>query len=175
MRMLPDYARLAWWGWVSPRVSEPQGLVVVQGVVVSERGILLALRRELQGWELPGGVGQRGESEEEALRREILEETGIEARVESLSGEYVRTGFRPHRARVYRCRAPGDEPRPSDETPRVAWFAKEALPDTLFPWFRGPLEDALRTGPPVSRHEHQGLGAILAGVRIDLRTRWQGA
>lgn len=171
-----DYAGLAWWGWVSPRLTERKGLVVLQAVVRSEQGVLLAQRRELQGWELPGGAAAPGEGEEQALRRELHEETGLEVRVEALSGVYVRTGFRPHTARVFRCLPTGGELRPSRETPRVAWFRPEALPDALLPWFRGPLLDALREDPGVvERHEHQGLASILAGLRVDLAMRWRGA
>jgi ADP-ribose pyrophosphatase YjhB (NUDIX family) len=174
-RLPLDYAGLAWWGLVSPRI-ESEGLVVLQAVVLSERGVLLALRRELQGWELPGGTPRAGESDEAALRRELREEAGLEVCVESLSGVYVRSGFRPHTAKVFRCRVSGGELRPSHETPRVGWFPADALPATLLPWFRGPLLDALRgNAPPLERHEHQGIGAILAGLRIDLVTRWRGA
>ena len=175
-RLPVDYAGLAWWGLVTPRAVEREGLVVLQAVVRSEQGVLLALRRELQGWELPGGVARPGETDEDALRRELCEETGLEVRVESRSGVYLRTGFRPHTARVFRCRVSGGRLRPSEETPRVAWFPTEALPGTLFPWFRGPLLDALpEDSGPVERREHQGLRAILAGLRIDLETRWRGA
>jgi 8-oxo-dGTP diphosphatase len=166
-RVLPDYVRIAWWG-----ASERGPLEVVQGVVQHEGRVLLAVRTELQGWELPGGTVRPGEPETLALFREIREETGVDVDVEALVGEYTRTGFRPHRARVFRCRYRAGAARPSRETPRVAWFDANALPDTIFPWFQGPLRDALEGGTlPVRRQEHQGLGAILAGARIDLRMR----
>jgi hypothetical protein len=65
--------------------------------------------------------------------------------------------------------------RPSDDTPAVAWFPADALPDTLFPWFRAPLLDALGPGPrPFEREEWLGLAAIVSGLAIDLATRWRG-
>jgi 8-oxo-dGTP diphosphatase len=140
---------------------------VLQGVVLDRGRVLLAVRRELRGWELPGGAPRPGESPEDALRREVLEETGVEVEVEALVGDYHRSGFRPHHARVFRCRPL------RGETPRVAWFSLSELPATLFPWFRGPLEDAV-AGRCVRREEHQGLAAVLAGLRIDLRMRWSG-
>ena len=54
-RILPVYAKLAWWGLVRPRVPGRPPRVVVHGVILSERGVLLSVRSDLRGWELPGG------------------------------------------------------------------------------------------------------------------------
>ena len=170
---IPSYLEIAWWGLVSPRWSEREPLVVYQAVVVSERGVLLVVRRNLRGWELPGGNGFAGESPEAAVIREVREETGLDTAVEHHVGNYVRTGFRPHTAMVFACRVNGGELRPSSETPLVRWFDPTQLPDTFFPWFRAPLADGLSDRrEPVERREYQGLGAIWAGLRIDLRMRW---
>lgn len=168
---LPHYARIAWWGLASPR-TEDRPLVVHQAVIIGPEGVLLAVRAELRGWELPGGAPTADESSEAAVTREVREETGLDIEIERHVGDYVRTGFRPHTARVYRAHVTGGSLRGSSETPRVAWFDPKALPSTLFPWFRTPLEDALREAPPIERHEHQGLPAIATGMRIDLRMRW---
>jgi len=170
------YAKLAWWGLAAPRVVERAPLVVVQGIVRSERGeILLAVRSDLQGWELPGGTPKRAEALEDALCRELREETGLQVIVERVVGDYVRTGFRPHTARVYVCRAAGGRLRSSHETLALRWFDPQTLPDTLFPWYRMPILDALGApSAPVTRYEHQGLSAILAGMTIDLKTRARG-
>jgi ADP-ribose pyrophosphatase YjhB (NUDIX family) len=168
-----DWLEVAGWG-LSRRA--PQLRRLVQGVVTSEAGVLLALRRELRGWELPGGRAEPGEDERIALVREIREETGLVVEPIELVGEYRRRGFAAHSARVFRCRVRGGTLRPSADTPAVAWFRADALPGTLFPWFRGPLLDALGAGPrPVERDERLGLGAIAAGLRIDLASRWRGA
>jgi 8-oxo-dGTP diphosphatase len=170
--ILPQYARLAWWGLAAPRLGGREALVVHQAVVLSERGVLLSVRCDLRGWELPGGSARPGESDEEAVRREVREETGLEVVVERRVGDYRRTGFAPHTARVHACRAVGGRLRPSAETPLVRWFDPAALPSTLFPWYRRPLADALAVRPePVLRQEHQGLRAVLAGMWIDLRMR----
>lgn len=168
----PTWARIAWFGLVAPRVSERGPLVVNQGVVLSERGVLLAVRSDLRGWELPGGNAHPGESDEAALRRELHEETGIRVEVQAHVGDWVRSGFRPHVARVWRCRPVGGALATSEETLRVAWFDPAAPPATLFPWYREPLAQALRPDAgAVVRHERLGLGAVLAGMRIDLRMR----
>ncbi len=171
------YARIAWWGLAAPRVTERAPLVIAQAVVRNERGeVLLAVRSDLQGWELPGGTPHPGEPLEDALRRELVEETGVQVALERHVGDYVRTGFRPHTARVWLGRPVGGAPRPSRETLAVRWFAPEAVPSTLFPWYRAPLADALSgRHEPVTRREHQGASAVLAGLAIDLRTRVRGA
>jgi 8-oxo-dGTP pyrophosphatase MutT (NUDIX family) len=148
---------------------------VVQAVVRGPRGVLLCSRRELLGWELPGGAVRPGERDEEAVLREVREETGIDVAVERVTGVYERSGFRAHEAHVFLCRPTGGAPRPSRETPDVAWFDAARLPRAIFPWFKVALDDALAArDEPVHRRERQGLGAILAGARIDLGSRWRG-
>ena len=169
---LPAYARIAWWGLAAPRVPGAQDLRVVQAVILREGRVLLAVRSDLRGWELPGGTPQPGESDAVALAREVREETGLEVEILLRVGDYQRSGFRPHLARVFACRVLGGAQRPSPETPRLGWFEARNPPSTLFPWYREPLADALAGhAAPVSRREHQGVGRVLAGLRIDLRMR----
>ena len=51
---------------------------VVTGYVVREGKTLLLFHKKLQMWLAPGGHIDEGELPDEALRREILEETGLE-------------------------------------------------------------------------------------------------
>lgn len=172
---IPVYAQLGVRGFVGSRGFGDGPLVVVQAVILGREGVLLALRSDLRGWELPGGSLEAGESAEAALRREVREETGLELTVERHVGDYTRSGFLPHTARVYRCHAEGGSLRTSDENRRLSWFDPEALPETLFPWYRGPLQDALASkAHAVRRRETLGWKAIGDGMRIDLRMRMRG-
>jgi 8-oxo-dGTP diphosphatase len=59
--------------------------IVVAGALIADRTLLVAQRRapgHLAGrWELPGGKVAPGESETEALARELAEELGIQVEV----------------------------------------------------------------------------------------------
>ncbi len=166
-----DWLRVAGWVLLGSRMRRGP-LRVHQAVVLGPEGVLLAVRRELRGWELPGGEARPGESGVEAVRREVREETGVEVDVERHVADYERTGFLPHIASIYRCRYRAGTLRTSDETPDAAWFDPKAPPETLFPWFRQPLRDGLEpVGDTRVRREHLGWRAVLEGMRIDLSMR----
>ncbi|HHL3302632.1 TPA: NUDIX hydrolase [Bacillus cereus] len=58
--------------------SRPLNLAGVAVAVFNERGQILLQQRQNGIWGVPGGFVELGESTEEAGRREVLEETGVE-------------------------------------------------------------------------------------------------
>ena len=58
--------------------NQPLILVGVAVAVLNEKGEILLQKRMGGLWGVPGGFVELGESTEEAGRREVLEETGIE-------------------------------------------------------------------------------------------------
>jgi 8-oxo-dGTP diphosphatase len=70
--------------------------IVVAGALIAGGELLVAQRerpRELAGrWELPGGKVARGETEREALARELAEELGIAVAVGERLGDDVALG-----------------------------------------------------------------------------------
>jgi len=80
----------------SVRLVEPRFTVTAGAVVEDEEGRILLLNhvfRKGSGWGIPGGFLSPGEQPEEALRRELREETGME--VETARLAFVRTLKRP--------------------------------------------------------------------------------
>lgn len=58
--------------------SEPLLLVGVAVAVINDKGQILLQKRNDGVWGVPGGFMELGESTEEAGRREVYEETGLE-------------------------------------------------------------------------------------------------
>lgn len=105
--------------------------------------ILLVQRRNEPGrgrWSVPGGRVEPGESDAQALVREMAEETGLTVEVGALVGTVVRGDF--HIA-DYRCTAVGGTLRAGDDAADARWvdaaeFAAlplvEGLAETLGDW-----------------------------------------
>lgn len=122
---------------VEKREYPERPLVGVGGVVVEEGKVVLVRRgREpLRGeWSLPGGLVETGEELEQALRREILEETGLKVRV----GERVEVLERIHRdeqGRVqfhyvlvdYLCRVESGRLAAASDASEARWVERSAL------------------------------------------------
>jgi ADP-ribose pyrophosphatase YjhB (NUDIX family) len=140
----------------SPRFVKRAGVWLTQsrfavtaGVVVSdEGGRVLLLRHVLRGgsgWGIPGGFVNPGEQPEEAVRREVREETGLELDGAELA--FVRS--LPHVRQVeiiFRGRMDAAALRglsKNFEIDRAEWFALDALPEGLGRDQRRLIERAL--------------------------------
>ena len=100
--------------------------------------VLLALWNEadLPKWTMPGGGVELDETVQEAVVREVHEETGIVAEVRGLLGVFdgQRRAFSriPLYSLVFHCHAVGGELEPHPlECLDVGWFARDALPEPL--------------------------------------------
>lgn len=98
-------------------------------VLLGRRG---AHTRQPGRWSFPSGFVERGESVEDAARRETLEETGLDVElgpvltVVSSAGETVVLIVYPA------IRASGT-PAANDDLTEVRWFPFDALPELAFP------------------------------------------
>ena len=84
-----------------------------------DQRVLLAYRRDIDWWNLHGGGMERGETVEDAVRREVREETGLEVEVKYLVGVYSK----PQKQEVvltFSCRATGGVLTITEESVHVA-------------------------------------------------------
>ncbi|WP_344858961.1 NUDIX hydrolase [Amycolatopsis ultiminotia] len=114
----------------------------VGGIVFDDLGRLLLIQRGHDPgkglWSLPGGRVEPGETDSEAVVRELREETGLDVTPHTLTGTVVRGHYDIH---DYECTilsgtlTAGDDAADArwvDSTELVAWDAAGHLTDHLF-------------------------------------------
>jgi ADP-ribose pyrophosphatase YjhB (NUDIX family) len=144
-----DRLRRAWW-FVARPIS-----VGVLGVVVDEEGrILLVEQTYRSGWYLPGGGVRRKEPLDEALRRELREEVGVEPTAPPhLLGVYWNFAeSKSDYVAVFVVEQWSRSPVTSIEIARDAFFAPDELPEDTSPAARRRIaelaDDARETFAP---------------------------
>jgi 8-oxo-dGTP diphosphatase len=114
----------------------------VGAVIKDDEGRLLLIRRGHEPgtglWSLPGGRMEPGETDAQALSREISEETGLVIRAGRLLGTVHRPGLQGTvlEIRDYTASVVGGTLRPGDDAADARWVPASEL-DTL------PLTDGL--------------------------------
>ena len=124
------------------------------GALVRERRVLLAYRSSTKHaypsvWELPGGVMEPGESERDALTRELREELGVHIVTGSASHLCRLTGGPAEApALLSAWLVPDWEGTPANLAPEehdaIRWFDIDDLPPPAHPPVRAALEAAMR-------------------------------
>lgn len=119
----------------------------VYAVIFNDDGqVLLAHRRDIDWWNLPGGGMEIGETVEEAMRREVLEETGLQVRVDRLIGVYSK----PQKQEVvlsFQCTITGGVLSATAESRACRFFPPDSMPRNTLPKHRQRVEDALLQQP----------------------------
>lgn len=134
-------------------VATPKHSVSVAGIVVRDDDRVLVIKRDDNGqWEAPGGVLELNESFEAGVRREVLEETGLEVTVERLTGVYknLTQGIV---ALVYRCRPSGGEPHATEEAREIRWMTSEEVQSAMVPAFGVRVLDAFEESSQSRAHD----------------------
>ena len=124
--------------------------VSVAGLVTNDNGEILLINSPRRGWEYPGGMVEPGETFEEALIREIREESGVEVEITGFIGlcknvekDVVNIDFT--------CRYIKGELTTSSESSDVKWVKREeALDMVTFPLTRKRLENMLSENDKVN-------------------------
>jgi 8-oxo-dGTP diphosphatase len=108
----------------------------------SER-VLLCHRRDLDVWNLPGGALESGELPDEAVLREVIEETGLEVAVDRLVGIYGKKDS-DEIIFVFECHILNGVPTVSDEARAIKYFNVSHLPTNTIPKHAERIQDASR-------------------------------
>lgn len=125
-KMLPSWMRLK-----IIRATQQKFTVSAAAVVTNREGKVLLLNhllRPYSGWGLPGGFLTAFEQPHDAIKRELLEETGIQlARLEMIR---VRT-IKRHVEILFRAESDGEPSVQSREIIELGWFSMDDLPAGL--------------------------------------------
>ena len=111
--------------------------------------VLLVFEIDSEAWSTPGGSIDIDEEPEHAAQREVLEETGLDIRIDGivtvLGGPEYRSVYKngdqiAYVVTVYRGTMVGGEARPDlQEVTAAEWFAVDALPTLPLSNFAGLL------------------------------------
>jgi 8-oxo-dGTP diphosphatase len=117
----------------------PERPIIGVGAAIVNQGRALVVRRAtepLRGeWSVPGGVLELGEKLHEGIRREVLEETGLEVEPRDVL-EVVDSIFKDDDGRTryhyvlidYLCSVTGGEACAGSDVSEVKWVAEDELP-----------------------------------------------
>ena len=114
----------------------------VRVMMLQEGKVWLVRQTYTPGWFMPGGGLKRGETLEEAARREAREETGAELGKITLMGAYSNlTEWKTDHNIVFICSDFEVSGKPDNEIAELRAFALNELPEGLFPGHRLRLEE----------------------------------
>ena len=120
--------------------------VSVAALVTNAEGKILLVNSPWRGWEYPGGLIEPGETFEEALHREVREESGVEIEITGFVGICKNVGMDIVNI-DFTARYTGGELTTSEESTEVGWFtAEEAFEIITFPLTKKRLAQMLSGG-----------------------------
>jgi len=115
-------------------------------VIMDSKGRILLVKHNYgkYNWELPGGLSEQNESAENTAKREVLEETGLDAAVGRLTGVYYEPAHDMHHF-VFECKAEDiRQPKPdAEEVTECKFFNVDDLPRPISDFTVSRIKDAL--------------------------------
>jgi mutator protein MutT len=115
--------------------------------------VLLSHRRDMDIWNLPGGGVEAGEMPDEAVVREVKEETALDVTIERLVGVYGKVE-KDELVFAFICRVTGGQLTLTDEADQHSFFAISEIPSNTSPKQVERIHDALNiTSQPIFRRQ----------------------
>ena len=114
-------------------MTQTRFTVTAGALIFNNEGKVLLLKHRFRagsGWGIPGGFLEAGEQPEEAMRRELREEIGLE--VEQVEIFTSRSFKKPQQVEIlFSCHADADVKPLTIEVERAEWFSVHSLPSGL--------------------------------------------
>lgn len=116
------------------------------GVILSKDRsyVLLVKRQDVPVWVLPGGGIEAGEKSEDAVLREVNEETGLKVEITRKIAEYSPINQLACFTELYECHAIEGSLQEGEETRAINFFPIDNLPKNLFFLHKEWLEETLQ-------------------------------
>lgn len=133
--------------------------------------ILLVKRRDVPVWVLPGGGIDLNETPEEAVIREVKEETGLDISIERLAAHYSPVNRLSAPTFVFVCSILGGKLTTSLETKEVDFFSVSDISSHLFPLHFLWLQECLATKSCIKRELKEV--SYFSLIRYFVRHPWQ--
>ncbi len=109
----------------------------------SRRILCVRMNYATRAWTTPGGRVEAGESPFAALRREVLEESGLVVIEDGLVGVYSKP-LKDDVVLFFRARVLGRNPwQPNDEISEMGYFGRDKLPEPMGLGARTRIIDSL--------------------------------
>lgn len=119
----------------------PTHIIATAGIVVNEKDEVLMVKTHNYDWVFPGGQVEVGENVIDALKREIMEEAGVDIEVGEVfciaSNTKKYSGYNgvkeiPTKIMLdFICKAKGGVPRPSEENSESMYVPKDRVLDMI--------------------------------------------
>ena len=119
-------------------------LVSCAGLVTNDEGEILLVNSPWRGWEYPGGLIEPGETFQQALKREIREEAGVEVEILAFIG--ICKNLEKNIVNIdFSCQYTGGSLTTSEESTDAIWATEEeAFRLITFPLTKKRLQNMLK-------------------------------
>lgn len=134
----------------------------VSGIIFcSERKkVLLIKRRDIPVWVLPGGGVEAQETPEEAVVREVYEETGLIVQIVRKIAEYLPVNKLTQLTHLFECYAMEGDLQTGSETKDIGFFLLANLP-VLPPPYLSWIQDTLSNQDLILQKKIEGVSYLI--------------